>query len=156
MLNYKIRALIAAGFGFAFIVFGWMNMLNSGDTTENTANREAFGTLLLTLGAVFLGVMASISLSGQSTEEITRNVISILKHEGLIPSNSQLRINDELQVVKPVSSTITINYDIEKDNEMSKEKTEVYVRPDGITVYPDGMEVDRKGTILKMGSNYRP
>lgn len=29
------------------------------------------------------------------------------------------------------------------------------VRSDGVTVYPDGTEVDRKGTILRFGSNYR-
>jgi len=28
-----------------------------------------------------------------------------------------------------------------------------FVRADGVTVHPNGMEVDRKGTILKFGPN---
>ncbi|QLH07419.1 hypothetical protein [Nitrosopumilus ureiphilus] len=38
-------------------------------------------------------------------------------------------------------------------NQSNKIKKEIFVREDGVTVYPSGMEVDRKGTILKMEKN---
>jgi hypothetical protein len=103
---------MAAISGFAFIVIGIIIMINS--SADLSSYRHSIGTLFLTLGAVFLGVMASISLSGQTTEEITKNVISVLKHEGLIPPDSELKINEKGQVVKSISNTLTSRFDIEK------------------------------------------
>lgn len=76
--------------------------------------KENFGFILFALGGIFWGIMASIQLGAQSTKEITKNVIDTLKHEGLISPDSEIRINEKLQVVKPVSSTLTVKYDIEK------------------------------------------
>jgi len=103
---------MSAGAGFSLILIGSIAMINSAN--DYVTWMAATGTLLLTLGGVFVGVMASINLSGQSTQEITKNVIDVLKHEGLIASDSQIRINENLEVVKPVSSTLTVKYNIEK------------------------------------------
>jgi len=89
--------------------------------SEN-ALTENFGFILFALGGIFWGIMASIEVSARSTKEtiekttkeITKNLIDTLKHEGLISPYSELKINKNLRVVKPVSSSLTAKYDIEK------------------------------------------
>lgn len=108
MESYKTRAWFAFFIGLILLIGGIL-LVYSGDIFK-----EKFGFLLFGLGGIFWGIMASISLGAQSTLEITKNVIDTLKHEGLISPDSKIRINEKLQVVKPVSASFTFKHNIEK------------------------------------------
>lgn len=149
LASYKTRVWISFFAGLILILSG-MPLIFSGDNLK-----ENFGFILFSLGGIFWGIMAGIKFGADSTKDITKNVIDILILQGIISSDSGIRINENLQVVQPVSAILACKYDIEKSDETSRVKTDVYVTQDGITVYPDGTLVDRKGTIIKMGSNYR-
>jgi len=63
----------------------------------------------------------------------------IEKHVKLVQSNIgwiDMKAEPIVELKQPVSKTL---------------QAQPYVRNDGITVYPDGTEVDRKGTIIKNG-----
>ncbi|WP_371503855.1 hypothetical protein [Nitrosopumilus adriaticus] len=108
MEPHKTRAWFAFFIGLILLIGGIL-LVYSGDVFK-----EKFGFLLFGLGGIFWGIMASISLGAQSTLEITKNVIDTLKHEGLISPDSEIRINEKLQVVKPVSAYFTMKHNIEK------------------------------------------
>jgi Na+/phosphate symporter len=108
MLSYKIRSWFAFFIGLILIVGGTVLIFSEEHLKEN------FGFLLFGIGGIFWGIMSAIQLGAQTTKEITRNVIDTLKHEGLISPYSEIRINEDLQVVKPSSSAQTVKYNVEK------------------------------------------
>ena len=118
MESYKIRAWFAFFVG-PILLIGGIILVYSGDIFK-----EKFGFLLFGLGGIFWGIMASISLGAQSTIEITKNVIDTLKHEGLISPDSKIRVNEKLQVVKPVSAFITFKHNIEKPVKKTVKKSD--------------------------------
>ncbi len=73
---------------------------------------QNLGFLLVGVGLSCSGIMFSLSIGRQSTIDVTKNLISILKFEGIISSDSELRINEKLEVVKRVSVTSLYKYDI--------------------------------------------
>lgn len=108
MLSYSDRTGIAFFTGL-FLIAGGTSLIFSGEHLK-----ENFGFILFGLGGIFWGVMASIKLGADTTKEITQNVIDIMILQGIIPPDSKLRITEELKVVKPVASSFTYKYDIEK------------------------------------------
>jgi len=116
MESYRYSSWTSFFVGFVLMIGGVSMIFSENALTEN------FGFILFALGGIFWGIMASIEVSARSTKEtiekttkeITKNLIDTLKHEGLISPYSELKINKNLRVVKPVSSSLTAKYDIEK------------------------------------------